>query len=340
MDRKLPENYTSKMASMQDLPRIHQLEQKKSLHYNGVPGITLERLQSEYKIPGFDPAKSVCLIENRVGELVALTEVWDESDPPVHPYVWVSVDPEFENQGLEDYLLAWGEKRAKQALERVDPELRVAVRSDSNHAVESSGKAKIKAGFKYIRHSYRMRIEMEEAPPEPNWPKGISMRLYNPDRDARLVYELDEEVFQDHFGFVKEDPEKGFEKFIHHMTKDSSYDPALWFLAVAGDEVVGICLCRRYGFEEKDSGWVSSLGIKRSWRRKGIALALLHQAFGEFYERGQFKVGLGVDAESLTGATDLYNKAGMIVQRRFDLYEKEIRPGIEVSVTELEPSED
>ena len=83
---------------------------------------------------------------------------------------------------------------------------------------------------------------------------------------------------------------------------------------------------------------MSSLGVKRAWRRRGLALALLHQSFGEYYKRGKTKVDLGVDAESLTGATDLYKKAGMFVLRQFDLFEKELRPGIEVSVTGLESS--
>ena len=120
------------------------------------------------------------------------------------------------------------------------------------------------------------------------------------------------------------------------MTGDDSYDPSLWFLAVDGEEIVGICLCRRYGAEDPETGFVSSLGVKRPWRRQGIAQALLQQAFGEYYKRGKLKVDLGVDAESLTGATDLYIKVGMFVLRQFDMYEKELRPGKEVSVTTLE----
>jgi len=339
MNTILPENYTTRMANMADLPRIHQLEEKKSLHYLGVPGFSLMRLRNTYESPGFDPEKSVRLVETLKGDLVALIEVWDEFDPPVHPYIWFTIDPTLEDQGLEDYLLAWGEERAKQALNRVDPELRVAMRSHSNRAIQSTSKAKLAAGFRHIRHSYRMRIEMEEAPPAPVWPVGVAIRLYNPDQDAREVYKVDEEAFSDHFGYVKEDPEEGFERFMHHMTDEESYDPSLWYLAIAGDEIVGICICRRYGPEEKDSGWVSSLGIKRAWRRKGIALALLQHSFREYYIRGIKKVGLGVDAESLTGANDLYKKAGMFVQRQYDLYEKELRPGLEVSVTVLETSE-
>jgi ribosomal protein S18 acetylase RimI-like enzyme len=336
---KLPEEYQSRMAGLEDLPAIHGLEKKKSLHYNGTPGMTLERLRNEYQIPGFDPSASVQLVEDGDGHLVGLVEVWDESDPPVHPYIWVTVDPEVEDRKLEGYLLEWAESRARQALERVDPQVRVAMRVHVNQGIASTRQALLAAGFQQIRHSFRMVIEMEEPPMEPLWPEGIRLRPYDPERDARSVFELDEEVFQDHFGFVKEDPEEGYQKFLHHMTGDDSYDPSLWFLAADGEELVAICLCRRYGMEDKDTGYISSLGVRRPWRRRGIAQALLQHAFGEFYRRGKRKVGLGVDAQSLTGATDLYQKVGMEVLRQFDLYEKVLRPGVDISVSTLENGE-
>ena len=46
---------------------------------------------------------------------VGLVEVWDESDPPVHPYIWMTVDPDLEDQGLEDFLLEWAEGNAFRA---------------------------------------------------------------------------------------------------------------------------------------------------------------------------------------------------------------------------------
>jgi mycothiol synthase len=283
----------------------------------------------------------VLLVDDPSGQLVGLIELWDADDPPVHPYIWMTVDPDQEGQGIEDYLLEWAEERAQQVFERLDPGLRVALRSHTDHSIESSRKALLRAGLKQIRHSFRMRIEISETPQAPVWPEGIRMRLYNPDRDARAVYQADEEAFQDHFGFVKEDPEVGFDKFMHHMTGDDSYDPSLWFLAVdENDQIAGFCLCRRYGAEDKEAGWVSSLGVKRQWRRRGIAQALLYQAFGEYYKRGKNKVDLGVDAESLTGATDLYKKVGMKVLRQFDLYEKVLREGVDLSVNTLESAEE
>ncbi len=49
-------------------------------------------------------------------------------------------------------------------------------------------------------------------------------------------------------------------------------------------------------------------------------------------------MGLGVDAQSLTGATRLYEKAGMRSDpsRQLVLYEKELRPGLEIRTQSLD----
>lgn len=72
--------------------------------------------------------------------------------------------------------------------------------------------------------------------------------------------------------------------------------------------------------------WVGGR-VHPDFERRGIGLALLQHAFGEYYRRGYHSVSLGVDAENLTGALRLYEKSGMHVHRQFDLYEKELRPG-------------
>lgn len=338
MNTKLPEKFSVRPAVLADMPAIHRLESKRSKEYLNLEGLSLERLTNEYQTPGFEPERSVRLIEDQGGTLVGLVEVWDEADPPVHPFIWMTVDPDLEGQGLEDFLLEWAEGRAAEALERVDPKLRVAMRSHPLSQIQATASALLNAGFKVIRHGFRMRIDMDERPPAPTWPEGISLRPYDPDQDARAVFETDEEVFRDHFGFVEGDPEEEFKRFMHHMAGDDSYDPTLWFLAVDGEEIVAICICRRYGAEDPEAGYISSLGVKRAWRRRGIAQALLLHAFGEYYRRGKRKVELGVDGESLTGATELYKKVGMYELRRYDTYEKLLRPGIDISVTQLQES--
>jgi ribosomal protein S18 acetylase RimI-like enzyme len=193
------------------------------------------------------------------------------------------------------------------------------------------------AGMQNIRHSFHMLIEMEAPPPEPVWPEGIALKVFDLDKDdAAAVYRADVEAFRDHFGFVESPFAEGFERFMHFMTDEDSYAPGLWFLAMDGDQITGICLNRKQSYEDPDVGWVSTLGVLRPWRKRGIGLALLQHSFGEYYQRGFRKVGLGVDGENLTGALRLYQKAGMHVDRQFELYEKELRPGQEISVQHLE----
>jgi hypothetical protein len=43
-----------------------------------------------------------------------------------------------------------------------------------------------------------------------------------------------------------------------------------------------------------------------------------------------------VDADNITGALRLYTKAGMRIQRRYDIFEKELRPGRELATLTLE----
>ena len=72
-------------------------------------------------------------------------------------------------------------------------------------------------------------------------------------------------------------------------------------------------------------GWIASVGVRQPWRRQGLGLALIHHAFGEFWRRGERKVGLGVDAENPTGATRLYERAGMHVAFDAVVYEKRLQ---------------
>ena len=181
-----------------------------------------------------------------------------------------------------------------------------------------------------------MQIEMDEPVPAPEFPEGILLRTYQPGIDAEAAYRAQTNSFRDHFGFVEEPLEEGLEHF-KHFWEQPGFDPGLLFLAIDGTsgEIAGISLCPPHSIDDPELGWVSTLGVCRPWRKRGIGLALLRHSFNEFYRRGKRKVGLGVDAQNLTGALRLYENAGMHVQQVFDMYEKELRSGAEISVETL-----
>ena len=79
--------------------------------------------------------------------------------------------------------------------------------------------------------------------------------------------------------------------------------------------------CTRKRF---DMGWVNALGVRTSRRRRGLGELLLRTAFAEFARRGETRVGLGVDTENETGATRLYERVGMRVAFRTNVFRKDL----------------
>jgi ribosomal protein S18 acetylase RimI-like enzyme len=180
-----------------------------------------------------------------------------------------------------------------------------------------------------------MVIELDSPPPAPDLVEGITMRPFVRYQEEPAVIRAVRDAFRDHWGYVEGPFEDELKESLYWMENDRYFDPSLWFLALDGDEIAGVSLCYPIRIEDPDMGWVSTLGVRRPWRRKGLGLALLRYSFGEFHRRGKRKVGLGVDADSLTGATRLYEKAGMHVHRQYASYEKELRAGVDLSTQRM-----
>jgi mycothiol synthase len=155
-----------------------------------------------------------------------------------------------------------------------------------------------------------------QPPPAAAWPDGIVVRAFQPG-DERTFYGVHQEAFEDTWEPIRET----YSEWAHWLLRPPDFMPELWFLALSGDEPAGIAICHRHT-TRPELGWVRILGVRRAWRQRGLGEALLRHAFGEFSGRGLRGAGLGVDATSVTGANRLYERVGMCVAARFDIYEK------------------
>ncbi|MGZ3639064.1 MAG: GNAT family N-acetyltransferase, partial [Ktedonobacterales bacterium] len=227
------------------------------------------------------------------------------------------VHPDVQGQGVGALLVRLTEARARELAADAPNDTRVIL----NNAVilsDDAARHLLEAhDYSLVRGFWRMAIDLLELPLAPQWPSGIAVCAFVPGQDERPTFDATEEAFQDHWGHLPGD----FEKWVDQTRRDD-FDPSLWFLALDGDQIAGAALCR-YNL---GMGWVGTLAVRRPWRRSGLGMALLRQAFVEFYRRGQRRVGLGVDAQSLTGATRLYERAGMRVTMHVAVYQKELRP--------------
>ena len=332
----LPAGFKIRPATMDDIPACVEMFNIWAEKELGHEEVGLEEVRNEWESPIFDPKKNARIIFAPNGTLVGYTEYWTQGDTPVRPWLWVRVHPDYYNLGLGTFLTQWAEDRAAHVLEKLPQNLRVCYELGVDSQAKGAKELFENMGYTHFHSYYQMRIQMTEAPPAPRLPGGIELRPFVPTRDLEAVYRADVEAFKDHYGIVPETFEVGFPNFRHHFIETDNYDPALWFVAYDGDKIAGHSICRPYSHEDESMSWVSSLGVQRAWRKRGLGLALLQHSFGEFYKRDRKLVGLGVDATSLTGALRLYEKAGMSIYSQFDKYEKEIRAGKEISVQSIE----
>jgi mycothiol synthase len=293
-----------------DAARVVELYNRASRAMYGADDTSEAEFQVWLRDPSVDPPRDIRVAE-RGGEIVGYADVYDQNRTHTRYWFDVRVDPERADAELARALVAWLETRTEGERERgaflrgFVPERAALVKA----ALE-------KAGYEPIRHSYRMTIDLPSEVPAPELPEGLRIRPVEPGEE-RAVYEVHEECFADHWEHVREP----YEDWAHWTVAREDFDPSLWYVLTDGDEIAAYALCRQHD-AEPDMGWVEMLGTRARWRRRGLAKALLHHAFRAFEDRGYARAGLGVDAESLTGANRLYERVGMRVGRRFDVYEK------------------
>ncbi len=325
----LPRGFVLRRPTMDDIEGILLLTQTCEIEFEGRSETTLEDMQLWLQSPDFTLATDAWLVLSPEGKVIAFASV----DHNQHARIFVGGDvhPDYRGRGIGTQLLQLNEERAHQHIAEAPADARVSMLTRFDEKDDVARHLLEKHGYKQIRSFWRMKIELHEAPPVPRWAAGITIRTLADDPNMfRAVFEADEEAFQDHWGHT---PGK-FEEWERWTRKRENFDPSLWFLAMDGNEIAAFSLCA----DEKElGGWVHSLGVRRQRRRRGIGEALLYQSFEEFYKRGIHEVYLGVDASSLTGATRLYQRVGMHIDRRSDTYEKEIRAGREISTQSIEP---
>lgn len=327
---KLPDGFTVRPVRMEDAEELVDMFNELSMEMMGVENWDANELRNDFGTTGFDLEKDTRVVISPEGKIVAYQDVYAVHQTPVHPSLLGQVHKDYHGIGLGTYLLDWAIQRAHHVLDKVPEDARVSIRTDTVSTWEPAIRLFKDNGMERKRSFYEMVIEMEEAPLKPEWPEGITVRTYKHPEEAETVFRITREAFRDHFGYIEEPFEEGFKRFKHFRFNDDKFAPELWFLAVEGDEIVGVSMCAKHGYESKDQGSVSTLAVLRPWRKRGIGLALLLHSFNAYWERGQKQVRLGVDAESITDAVRLYEKAGMYVHRRYDIFELELRPGREL----------
>jgi ribosomal protein S18 acetylase RimI-like enzyme len=236
--------------------------------------------------------------------------------------------PEWRRKGIGSALMHFNETRLAQILSEMKEtgEVPTEIPGVYDNFAEESARDTTnlleRRGYKAIRYAFSMvRPDLENIPDCP-LPEGLEVRPYQPEH-LRKIWETSNEAFKDHWGYIAE-PWEEYERLQH----DSSFDPTLWRVAWEGDRVVGMVLSFINQAENAEygrlRGYTENICVRREWRKRGVARALIALSLQAIKARGMTEAALGVDAENLSGALHLYEGMGYRVVRRSTIYRKPV----------------
>ena len=282
---------------------------------------TVEGLRSDHEHSAeFDPRRDLVLAEVEGAMIAAAqTDVRTRDGIGVHQVEgWVR--PAWRRRGLGRTLLHWTERRATEVA-RVDGRSKERALTSWPDEVQIGATTLYAAeDYEIVRYGYLMVRDLDDAIPAAPLPAGLEIRPVA-ESDHRRIWDADEEAFRDHWD-AGERTDADFQRWFSMPDLDTR----LWRVGWEGDEVAGSVMTNVYPAENKllglERGWLDHISVRRPWRRRGLAAALIADALRGLREAGMAEAALGVDAENLSGALRLYESLGFRRARTGVAYRK------------------
>jgi GNAT superfamily N-acetyltransferase len=257
---------------------------------------------------------------------------WHDANDRGRWYEGVTIlDPAFRRRGIGSALLGWTERRRLEIAREqaaADPALRDRPRWLTTFLFDGNVGGRIlltSAGYEPFRRFATMRRpDLAAIAPHP-LPPGLEIRPVTRDlAELRRVFDADAEAFRDHFGWTEATDER-FAEFV----EDPDVDPALWIVAFDGAEVAGAVLNGIHHVPGAGrEGWLDSVFVRRPWRRRGLARALIARSLELLRSRGMTNASLGVDLSNPHQALALYESCGFRALSGATAYRKPIPPSL------------
>lgn len=211
------------------------------------------------------------------------------------------VAPKARGQGLGRTLLEWQVRRAEEIHAATAPDARWEAHADVAQLDDTAVALLARFGFTPVRYAFDMAASTANVADIPA-PDGVTITAY--DADPRLLHEAHMEAFADHWGHQH----RPFDAWFPTTVGSSVFNRALSVVAMAGSDIAGYTLC--YDDAIADQIYIGQVGVRRAWRRRGLAAAMLTHVLRLAAEAGRTRAALDVDAESLTGAVGVYERVG------------------------------
>jgi mycothiol synthase len=267
----------------------------------GTPDITLESLHEEWSRGDFDLAADARVVEAADRRIVGYAAMSRE----VTMLVVVATD--HEGRGIGSRLRRWAEQRDR-------------ARGSARHSQwiaagnQPARALLLTAGYRPARSYWRLARTLDDVHKDASPPDGVTLRPVQVDQDAPALHTLNEVSFKASADYRPH----SFTAFYDEHLRPHDFDRELSHVAEADGRPVGFLLARRR--RQENAGFIDLLGVHPEHRTRGLATAMLQDAFARFAAAGLRQVELGVASDN-PNALRLYERCGMTKRFRYDTYE-------------------
>lgn len=270
------------------------------------------------RLPNSEPVSDVLIAEIDARAVGVVITSWAVRDGVLSLDTAGAVRPSARRRGFGSELLRRAQRTLDERTRGVEPERErsfAAWVSDSN----AGARALLEGdGYRAIRYGYEMiRRGVDDVPDAP-LPAGIEFRRGSLE-GAEAILAAEDEAFRDHPGH-RDWTDADTASTLEHP----EFEPGLWVVAWDGDQIAGVV--ENWVHDEENQrlgisrGWLQRVSVRRPWRQRGLARALIAESFRVLRERGVDDACLGVDADNPSGALRLYESMGFEQMQSGRLY--------------------
>lgn len=286
---------------------------------------TVEDIANNYAhLTNSDPHQDMIFAEIN-GEVIGYSRGWwqdEENGPRLYGFVGFLV-PAWRRKGIGAVMLEWIESRLREVASRHPLEKEKLFQAFTFQDEVGLAALLKHAGYEPVRYAWEMvRPSLDDIPDFP-LPEGLEVRPVEA-AHYRLIWDASNEAFRDHWGF----PELTEEDYQAWVSEKTVFQPHLWQVAwdietnqIAGQVRTFINHAENEKYNRK-RGYTEFISVRRPWRKRGLARALIAISLQVQKEQGMTHSALGVDSQNLSGATRVYEDCGFRVTKQGTTHRK------------------